>query len=82
MYNDKFNILFNNINGNATNFDSFVAEMSGLDISVIGIAETNVNSEHKEFYTILMDTTQYINQNFKIRKRKWIRSVCKRGPPI
>lgn len=66
--NGEFNILFNNIDGNATNFDSFVAEMSGIDISIIGIAETNINSEHKELYNI--DGYQSIYQSKFENKKK------------
>ena len=40
----KFSVLFNNIDGNMTNFDNFAVEVSGLNVPVIGIAETNILS--------------------------------------
>ena len=46
----KFPILFNNIDGAASNFDSFTTEL-GLcrtEFSIIGIAETNLDEEHRK----------------------------------
>ena len=44
----KFPILFNNIDGAASNFDSFTTELglSKTKFSIIGIAETNLDEEH------------------------------------
>ena len=46
--------MFNNIDGNATNFDTFVADISQYNVkfSVIAIAETNINEESKVLYNI------------------------------
>ena len=46
--------LFNNIDGNATNFDTFATEITQAKhvFSFIGIAETNVDSELKDLYRI------------------------------
>ena len=46
--------IFNNIDGNATNFDSFIADIACLkhSFSFIGIAETNVSSSHGDLYSI------------------------------
>ena len=45
-------ITFNNIDGNASNFDAFVADISQYDnkFDIISIAETNVNEEHKQLF--------------------------------
>ena len=47
-------VLFNNLDGNASNFDNFVTEINQLKtkFSVIGIAETNINECHKDLYKI------------------------------
>lgn len=63
----KFSVLFNNIDGNATNFDNFVAELTGLDTAIVGIAETNIVSEHKNLYNI--DGYQSVYQS-KIEGKK------------
>ena len=50
----KFPIIFNNINGAASNFDSFTTEL-GLcrtEFSIIGIAETNLDEEHGKLYNL------------------------------
>ena len=41
-----FSVMFNNIDGNASNFDAFVSQINQYktDFSVIGIAETNINA--------------------------------------
>ena len=46
--------LFNNIDGLTTNFDLFSAKLSNLKsrISVISVAETNINKEHKDLFRI------------------------------
>ena len=47
-------VIFNNIDGNASNFDTFVAELGLYEntFSVIAIAETNINEENKNLYGI------------------------------
>ena len=46
--------LFNNIDGNHSNFDNFVCEVSQYchSFSFIGISETNINPCRKDLYTI------------------------------
>ncbi|NQZ52535.1 MAG: hypothetical protein HRT95_20925, partial [Moritella sp.] len=48
----KFSILFNNIDGNASNFDSFCAEVASIDnkFSIIALAETNIDESHGPLY--------------------------------
>ena len=45
-------ILFNNIDGNASNFDSFCSEIANKHhkISIIALAETNIDEEHGPLY--------------------------------
>ena len=52
--NKIFSILFNNIDGNASNFDTFVSDISQykMKFSVIAIAETNIDEESKGLYNI------------------------------
>ena len=49
-----FSVLFNNIDGNASNFDSFLAGISQYDweFTAIAIAETNCVDENKILYNI------------------------------
>ena len=50
----KFPILFNNIDGAASNFDSFTTEL-GLcrtKVLIIGIADTNFDEEHGKLYNV------------------------------
>jgi hypothetical protein len=51
---NNFNLLFNNIDGNASNFDSFAAELAscGTSFDIIGISETNIDVCHKGLYKI------------------------------
>ena len=46
--------LFNNIDGNASNFDTFATEITQARhaFSFIGVAETNIDSELKDLYKI------------------------------
>ena len=62
--------LFNNIDGNASNFDSFASEISLYKniFSVIGIAETNINEEHKDLYSIHNYNSEY-NSKFPDKKK-------------
>ena len=59
--NQKLTALFNNIDGNASNFDSFVVDITRYKhpFSVIGIAETNVHSECKDLYVIPGYVSEY-----------------------
>ena len=47
-------IVFNNIDGNASNFDHFVADLSQYKehFNVIAIAETNLENQHNDLYKI------------------------------
>ena len=66
----KFSILFNNIDGNASNFDSFLSEISQykLPFSIIAIAETNIDEENSDLYKISNYSSEY-NSKFP-NKRK------------
>ena len=61
--NDRlFSCLFNNIDGNASNFDIFVSEIVSQYknlFSVIGIAETNIDQCHKDLYRLANYTSEY-----------------------
>ena len=52
--NKTIPILFNNIDGNATNFDSFCAELATFDkdIPIIALAETNIHESHGPLYNM------------------------------
>ena len=52
--NNNFSSLFSNIDGNQSNFDSFIAELDYLEhkFSAIGIAETNTNPHLQNLYNI------------------------------
>ena len=47
-------ILFNNLDGNASNFDSFIADISQFKhrFDVISICETNTDEENKNLFQI------------------------------
>ena len=47
-------ILFNNIDGNASNFDNFATELASSDarFSIFALAETNIDASHKDLYNI------------------------------
>ena len=51
---NNFNTLFYNIDGNKSNFNVFVTEIVRLqeELSFIGLAETNVNSDQKDLYPL------------------------------
>ena len=52
--NQNFSVFFNNLDGNATNFDSISVELKkiGHKFSVIGLCETNIDRCHKSLYNI------------------------------
>ena len=62
-------VIFNNIDGNASNFDTFVAELGQYEntFSVIAIAETNIDEENKNLYGICNYNCEY---NSKIQGKK------------
>ena len=53
--------IFNNIDGNASNFDAFATEITGFNhmFSFIGIAETNIDSDLKDLYKIPGYNSEY-----------------------
>ena len=65
--NDKnLSLLFNNIDGCATNFDTFASDIVSQHknlFSVIGIAETNLEQCHKDLY-YLNDYTSIYNDKY------------------
>ena len=54
LKSSNFNTYFYNIDGNKSNFDTFISEIVPFDgkFSVIGIAETNISSDQKDLYNI------------------------------
>ena len=70
LSNNKITILFNNIDGNASNFDSLCSELSAFHekISVVALAETNVESCHGPLYQ--MDGYHSVYQSKIDGKRK------------
>ena len=60
---DKFSTFFLNIDGNKSNFDHFVAELSHFSdkFSVIGLAETNTIPAHGALYPITNYKSFYQN---------------------
>ena len=67
---NHFSTLFQNIDGNKSNFDEFTLSLSHInhEFSVIGIAETNTQLENNELYQIPNYTSCY--QNTIMNKKK------------
>ena len=67
---DNFSTLFLNIDGNKTNFDAFTVDVHRMDhkFSVIGLAETNVDPEHKDLYP-LDDYTSFYQDPFPCKNK-------------
>ena len=61
---------FQNIDGNRSNFDQFITELSEIDheFSVVGIAETNTDPCNKNLYPISNHTSCYQN-TFRNKKK-------------
>lgn len=57
----KISVLFNNIDGNASNFNYFVTEIYRYQhcFSFIGIAETNIDKCHKDLYKMAGYVSEY-----------------------
>ena len=57
--------MFNNIDGNQSNFDNFVCNISQYchEFSFIGISETNIAQCHENLYTIPGYTSEYNSKN-------------------
>ena len=71
--NSDKNVLsfkFLNIDGNASNFDTFSTTLAAIahDFTVIGIAETNVESELKDLYCISRYTPIYQDRMYGKKK--------------
>ena len=67
-----FSTCFMNIDGNSTNFDDFVIQMQSINhkFSVVGLAETNTDSENGNLYQINDYSSCYQSRYFcKIKKR-------------
>ena len=66
----KPSALFCNIDGNASNFDSFVTDISQYchEFSFIRIAETNIDPCHKDLYSMSSFKAEYNNKFPKKRK--------------
>ena len=68
--NNVISTIFNNIDGNASNFDAFLVEVLNLHnttFSIIAIAETNVDESSKDLYNIPNYKSEY---NSKIDGKK------------
>ena len=65
-----FSSYFLNIDGNYTNFDEFSIELNELThkFSVIGLAETNCDPNHKNLYA-LPGYTSFYQENIKNKKK-------------
>ena len=48
----NFSLMFNNIDGAASNFDSFITQIERYNFSAIGISETNLDEEQGSLYNI------------------------------
>ena len=70
--NDRmFSCMFNNIDGCATNFDSFATDIVSQHkhlFSVIGVAETNIEPSHKNLYQLNNYTSEF-NDKFPGKKK-------------
>ena len=53
-YHTNFNVFFNNIDGNQSNFDALSVELKKYknQISVIALCETNISVDHKDLYPL------------------------------
>ena len=65
LKNENFSILFQNIDGNKTNFDTFAVNEDRLKhkFSVIGLAETNIGPENKDLFGLSEYTSDYQDIN-------------------
>ena len=63
-------MVFNNIDGNSSNFDSFIADLSQYKnkFSIIAIAETNIEENHKNLYQICNYNAEY-NSKFTGKRK-------------
>ena len=65
LKNENFSILFQNIDGNKTNFDAFAVNESQLKhkFSVVGLAETNFEPCNKDLFGLNDNTSDYQDIN-------------------
>ena len=65
LKNENFSVLFQNIDGNKSNFDTFAVNEHRLKhkFSVIGLAETNVEPINKDLYSLEEYTSFYHDIN-------------------
>ena len=54
QYHTNFNVFFNNIDGNQSNFDALSVELKKFKskLSVIALCETNISADHKDLYPL------------------------------
>ena len=67
---NKPSIIFNNIDGNSSNFDQFSTNIAQYnhEFSFIAIAETNTDPCHKDLYALPGYTAEYNNKSTNKRK--------------
>ena len=77
--NKNLTALFNNIDGNASNFDMFVTDISRYDhtFSIIGIAETNVDIDCKDVYGIPGYISEYNEKKTGKKNKAEMRTIVK-----
>ena len=66
LRNETFSVMFQNIDGNKTNFDNFAINIEKQLVhkfSVIGLAETNIDSSNKDLYPLQDYTSYYQDTN-------------------
>ena len=68
--NKNFSTIFQNIDGNRSNFDNFAVHIKQIDhkFSVIGLAETNTTPENKNLYNLDDYTSMYQETDPKKQK--------------
>ena len=57
-------VLFNNIDGNASNFDTFIADISQYNenFGVFALAETNIDEVNKDLYRVNGYNSEYLSK--------------------
>ena len=67
---DVFSIVFNNIDGNSSNFDSLAVDLPQYSeqFSILAVAETNVNEADKNLYPINGYISEYNSKIFNKSK--------------
>ena len=64
QYHTNFNVFFNNIDGNQSNFDALSVELKKFKskLSVIALCETNISADHKDLYPLEGYESHYQNK--------------------